>query len=158
MEIAEGAGTIALELCRWPEPYDAVLIPFGNGALLAGVGTWLKSRAPSTDVIGVCAEVERPSGERGVPLLNFAGWLGLTAGVALAYQRLGSDGAAGSPRARATGGPEAGRDAALLLLSYYLPAVAWATKRHRREYLLYSAPFSVALVLWAALKEYPATP
>ena len=55
-EIAEGAGTIALELCRWPEPFDAVLVPLGNGALLSGVGTWIKAHAPSTEVIGVCAE------------------------------------------------------------------------------------------------------
>ncbi len=55
-EIAEGAGTIALELCRWPEPFDALLIPLGNGALLSGVGTWMKAHAPSTAVIGVCAE------------------------------------------------------------------------------------------------------
>jgi threonine dehydratase len=55
-EIAEGAGTIALELCRWPEPFDALLVPLGNGALLSGVGTWMKAHAPSTEVIGVCAE------------------------------------------------------------------------------------------------------
>jgi threonine dehydratase len=55
-EIAEGAGTIALELCRWPEPFDALLAPLGNGALLSGVGAWIKARAPSTEVIGVCAE------------------------------------------------------------------------------------------------------
>ena len=55
-EIAEGAGTIALELCRWPEPFDALLVPLGNGALLSGVGTWMKTHAPSTAVIGVCAE------------------------------------------------------------------------------------------------------
>ncbi len=55
VEIAEGAGTIALELCRWPEPFDAVLVPLGNGALLSGVGTWMKAHAPSTEVIGVCA-------------------------------------------------------------------------------------------------------
>ncbi len=56
VEIAEGAGTIALELCRWPEPLDALLVPLGNGALLSGVGAWIKAHAPSTEVIGVCAE------------------------------------------------------------------------------------------------------
>jgi threonine dehydratase len=56
VEIAEGAGTIALELCRWPEPFDALVVPLGNGALLSGVGTWMKAHAPSTAVIGVCAE------------------------------------------------------------------------------------------------------
>jgi threonine dehydratase len=56
VEISEGAGTIALELCRWPEPFDAILVPLGNGALLSGVGTWMKALAPSTAVIGICAE------------------------------------------------------------------------------------------------------
>jgi threonine dehydratase len=56
VEVAEGAGTIALELCRWPEPFDALVVPLGNGALLSGVGTWMKAHAPSTAVIGVCAE------------------------------------------------------------------------------------------------------
>jgi threonine dehydratase len=55
-EIAEGAGTIALELCRWPELFDALLVPLGNGALLSGVGTWMKVHASSTELIGVCAE------------------------------------------------------------------------------------------------------
>jgi threonine dehydratase len=55
-EIAEGAGTIALELCRWPEPLDALVVPLGNGALLSGVGAWMKAHSPSTEVIGVCAE------------------------------------------------------------------------------------------------------
>jgi uncharacterized membrane protein len=98
------------------------------------------------------AEVEGPSGKRGVPLLNFAGWLGVTTSATLAYQRLGPVVAAGSG---GVGGPEAGRSAALLLLSYYLPAAAWAAKRRRREYLLYSASFSA--VAWVALKERPAT-
>ena len=101
------------------------------------------------------AEVEGPSGKRGVPLLNFAGWLGVTAGVTLAYQRLGSVVAAGSSFAGGVGGPEVGRTAALLLLSYYLPAAAWAAKGRRREHLLYTAPFSA--VAWVALKERPAT-
>jgi threonine dehydratase len=56
VEIAEGAGTIALELFRWPDPFDALLVPLGNGALLSGVGTWMKAHAPSTELIGVCAE------------------------------------------------------------------------------------------------------
>ena len=49
-EIAEGAGTIALELCRWPEPLDALVVPLGNGALLSGVGAWMKAHSPSTEV------------------------------------------------------------------------------------------------------------
>lgn len=54
--ISEGAGTIGLELSRWAKPFDAVLVPLGNGALLAGVGRWLKAVSPQTRIIGVCAE------------------------------------------------------------------------------------------------------
>lgn len=53
--IAEGAGTIAVELCQWPERFDAVLVPVGNGALINGIGRWMKARAPGTRIIGVCA-------------------------------------------------------------------------------------------------------
>jgi threonine dehydratase len=53
--IAEGAGTIAVELARWPHPFDFALIPLGNGALLAGIGTWMKANSPATRRIGVCA-------------------------------------------------------------------------------------------------------
>ncbi|HEU4408494.1 MAG TPA: pyridoxal-phosphate dependent enzyme [Polyangiaceae bacterium] len=53
--IAEGAGTIGLELGRWPEAFDAALVPLGNGALLAGVARALKARRPGVRVVGVCA-------------------------------------------------------------------------------------------------------
>jgi threonine dehydratase len=61
--IAEGAGTIALELSAWPEPFEAVVVPLGNGALLGGMAAWLKHVAPSTRVVGVCA-AEAPAMER----------------------------------------------------------------------------------------------
>lgn len=53
--IAEGAGSIAVELTGWSEPIDEVLIPVGNGALISGMGRWLKAVRPSTRVTGVCA-------------------------------------------------------------------------------------------------------
>jgi threonine dehydratase len=53
--IAEGAGTIALELCHWPEPIDAVIVPVGNGALINGIGRWMHANAPGCRVIGACA-------------------------------------------------------------------------------------------------------
>jgi threonine dehydratase len=53
--IAEGAGSIAVELFSWPEPITTVLIPLGNGALLGGMGTWIRSASPATRIIGVCA-------------------------------------------------------------------------------------------------------
>jgi threonine dehydratase len=52
--IAEGAGTIAAELCG-DGPLDAVVVPVGNGALIAGVGTWVRARSPATRVVGVCS-------------------------------------------------------------------------------------------------------
>lgn len=53
--VTEGAGTIALELERIPEPLDAVVVPVGNGALINGVGTWFKGRSLPTRVIGAGA-------------------------------------------------------------------------------------------------------
>ena len=120
---------------------DLLLDPFG---LDLGLWEW------SGDGL-YASEVRGPNGKRGVPLLNFVGWISLTTSVTLAYQRLESGrtlayasdlGDAGVPRSR--------RAAALLLLSYYLPAAVWALKRGKHKYLLYSAPF--ASVSWAALK------
>ena len=58
--IAIGAGTIALELTDAIAAGDLpalerFYVPVGNGALIAGIGTWLRSVAPSTRVIGVQA-------------------------------------------------------------------------------------------------------
>jgi threonine dehydratase len=61
--IAEGAGSIAVELARWPEPIDELLIPVGNGALISGMARWFKGVAPATRITGVCA-AGAPSMER----------------------------------------------------------------------------------------------
>lgn len=61
--IAEGAGTIAVELLRSNPAFDALLVPLGNGALITGIGAWTKQHAPSTRVIGVVAR-GAPSMER----------------------------------------------------------------------------------------------
>lgn len=53
--ISEGAGTIGLELLRRPAEFDAVVLPLGNGALLGGVGRYVKHVSPGTRIIGVCA-------------------------------------------------------------------------------------------------------
>lgn len=55
VETAEGAGTIGIELLRWPEPFDTLLIPLGNGALIAGIARWVKVHQPDTKIIGVSA-------------------------------------------------------------------------------------------------------
>jgi threonine dehydratase len=54
-EIAEGAGTIGMELSRWPERFDAIVVPLGDGALLAGIARWIKAEHPATRMVGVCA-------------------------------------------------------------------------------------------------------
>ena len=119
--------------------FDLLLDPFG---LDLGLWEWSEDSAYASEVKG-------PNGKRGVPLLNFAGWIALTSSFTLAYQRLetGCDAAEAAGPGDA-GGSGAGRDAVLLLLSYYLPAAVWALKRGRRKYVLYSAPFAMAL--WAA--------
>jgi threonine dehydratase len=50
--IAEGAGTIAIELLRTDTP-DTVVLPVGDGSLIAGVARWIKHAAPSTRIVGV---------------------------------------------------------------------------------------------------------
>lgn len=52
--LAEGAGTIALELLR-DTSFDAIVLPLGNGALLAGIGTVLRQLAPHIEIIAVVA-------------------------------------------------------------------------------------------------------
>ena len=59
--IAQGAGTMALELTdgaasgALPTP-AVVSVPVGNGAMLNGVGSWMRHAAPSCRVVGVQAE------------------------------------------------------------------------------------------------------
>jgi threonine dehydratase len=59
--ISTGAATLALELTEavasgdLPEPRVAV-IPVGNGALINGVGSWLKAEAPACRIVGAQAE------------------------------------------------------------------------------------------------------
>ena len=104
---------------------DLVLDPAG---LDAGLWEWNGG--------GAYAEgVEGPNGRRGVPLVNYAGWLLLVGSVVYAYGRL-----FGESR-------PAGRVPALLLLPHYLVAAVWAVKSRRFRYLLYSVPFPAAFVL-----------
>jgi threonine dehydratase len=53
-ELAEGAGTLALELAA-STPFDAIVVQLGNGALLAGVGTAIRHVAPHAEIIAVVA-------------------------------------------------------------------------------------------------------
>ena len=59
--VASGAGTLAMELTdaiaarRLPK-VGAAYVPVGNGALIVGVGAWLRSAAPDCLVIGLQSE------------------------------------------------------------------------------------------------------
>jgi threonine dehydratase len=53
--IAEGAGTIALEMDAAGALGGLVLVPVGNGSLINGIGTWIKARHPTARVVGVTA-------------------------------------------------------------------------------------------------------
>ena len=68
----DGYSTIADEILdQSPEPPGAVVVPVGNGALIAGIGRTLKRRSPATLVVGVAAK-EAPvmalSYEAGAPV------------------------------------------------------------------------------------------
>src|SRR5579864_4683339 len=51
--ISEGAGTIGRELLRLGE-IDTFVIPVGDGALITGIGAWVKQHSPKSRIIGVC--------------------------------------------------------------------------------------------------------
>ena len=134
--------TIARAVALAATTFDLLLDPFG-----LDLGLWEWSGGGP-----YASEVKGPNGKRGIPLLNFVGWLALTSGVTLAYQRLESGGNIAEPPDSEEGsGQGSERAAAVLLLSYYLPAALWAQKRGKRKYLLYSAPF--ATMMWATLRR-----
>ena len=53
--ITEGPGTIGVELLA-AGAIDTVVVPLGDGALIAGIAAWIKDRSPGTQIIGVCPE------------------------------------------------------------------------------------------------------
>ena len=122
---------------KWFLPFGAALVGVSLDLILdpagldSGLWEWHGDGAYARDVQGA-------NDHRGVPLVNYAGWLLLVAGVVSLYGRL-----SGERR-------PAGRLPALLLLPYYLAAAAWAVRGRRFRYLLYSAPFPAAL--YAGLK------
>ena len=108
---------------------DLVTDPFG---LDAGLWEWKVDGAYAPEILG-------NNGHRGVPLLNYFGWLFAVMGVVLGYVRLFPEGRSGS------------RLPILLLLPQYLASAGWAIRHRRPAYLLYSALFP--LVLYLSLKE-----
>ena len=69
-EITEGAGTIALECVEAGVRADTAVVPVGNGALIGGMGLWIREAAPEMSVVGVVARaapVMRRAFESGDP-------------------------------------------------------------------------------------------
>ncbi len=56
IETLEGAATIGLELLKFPDKIDAILIPVGNGALFNGIARIVKLLSPSTKLIAIQAK------------------------------------------------------------------------------------------------------
>jgi uncharacterized membrane protein len=107
---------------------DLVLDPAG---LDAGLWEWKCDGAYAPGVTGA-------NGRRGVPLVNYMGWLALVSGAVLSHGRTFGDDAGE--------GREAGPLPGLLLVPPYLAAAAWAVRSRRFRYLIYSSPFPVALL------------
>lgn len=53
--ISEGAGSMGVELLKFPEPIDVLLAPLGNGAMLGGVARIFKAHSPNTKIVAVQA-------------------------------------------------------------------------------------------------------
>jgi threonine dehydratase len=70
----DGYGAIADELlAQLPEPPGTVVVPVGNGALLAGIGRTISARSPATLCVGVVAKdapVMADSWRAGEPLVG----------------------------------------------------------------------------------------
>ena len=56
LEVVAGQGTLALELERQVPGLDAVFVAVGGGGLIAGVGGYLKSVSPRTEIVGCWPE------------------------------------------------------------------------------------------------------
>jgi len=52
LDVAAGQGTIAVELLRQLPALDAIFVAVGGGGLIAGIGSYLKSVSPRTEVVG----------------------------------------------------------------------------------------------------------
>jgi threonine dehydratase len=58
-EIVGGQGTVAVELERQLESFDAVFVPVGGGGLISGIAGYLKARRPSVRIVGCQPERSR---------------------------------------------------------------------------------------------------
>ena len=56
VEVMAGQGTIAVELLRQVPSLDAVFVAVGGGGLIGGIGAYIKSASPQTEVVGCWPE------------------------------------------------------------------------------------------------------
>jgi threonine dehydratase len=59
LEVMAGQGTIAVELQRQSPHVDSVFVAVGGGGLIGGIGAYLKSASPQTEVVGCWPENSR---------------------------------------------------------------------------------------------------
>jgi threonine dehydratase len=52
VQVMAGQGTLAVELLRQLPPLDALFVAVGGGGLMGGVGAYIKSASPQTEVVG----------------------------------------------------------------------------------------------------------
>jgi uncharacterized membrane protein len=91
-------------------------------------------------------EVTGPNGQKGIPIANYTGWLGLTSLVTFSYLLIADkQPAADSPLAHIES-VKVGRQAGLLLLPSYLGAITWELRQRRWRYILYSLLFPLVLL------------
>ena len=56
-DIVAGTATIGLEILEQVEDLDILIVPVGNGALIGGIGTFVKEKNPNIKIIGIQAEL-----------------------------------------------------------------------------------------------------
>jgi threonine dehydratase len=58
-KVIGGQGTVAVEIERQLERFDAVFVPVGGGGLISGIAGYLKARSPSVRIVGCQPEASR---------------------------------------------------------------------------------------------------
>ncbi len=58
-QVIGGQGTVAVEIERQLERFDAVFVPVGGGGLISGIAGYFKARSPSVRVVGCQPEASR---------------------------------------------------------------------------------------------------
>lgn len=56
VEVMAGQGTIGVELLQQLPPLDALFVAVGGGGLIGGIGAYIKSASPQTEVVGCWPE------------------------------------------------------------------------------------------------------